>query len=105
MDPSIILLDEATSSLDTTTERKLQLTLSQLCEGRTTIAIAHRLSTITNADVILVLSEGRIVESGNHEELISREAGVYKSMWEAQSISLRDNHEVLCQCLHQEQTS
>lgn len=79
-DPAILILDEATSALDTASERLVQEALDKLMEGRTSIVIAHRLSTVRHADRILVLDQGRVVESGTHEELIANTDGLYHSL-------------------------
>jgi ATP-binding cassette, subfamily B, bacterial len=82
-DPAILILDEATSNLDTTSERLIQQSLDTLLAGRTTFVIAHRLSTIAHSDLILVIDDGRIVESGTHLELMAR-GGRYRDMVELQ---------------------
>src|SRR5271166_536972 len=81
--PPILVLDEATSALDSFTEREIQLALERVSRGRTTIVIAHRLSTVINADEILVLDKGVIVERGTHEALLAR-GGVYAALWSRQ---------------------
>jgi ATP-binding cassette subfamily B protein len=82
--PPILVLDEATSALDSRTEQAIQQTLDKVAESRTTIMIAHRLSTIVNADQIVVLDQGQVVERGTHEELLDR-AGVYADLWQRQA--------------------
>ena len=77
----ILLLDEATSSLDTESESLVQEAIKKLMKDRTTLVIAHRLSTIINADQIIVLDDGKIVESGNHERLLLKN-GIYKKLYE-----------------------
>ncbi len=83
-DPIILILDEATSSLDSESERLVQEALEKLLRGRTSLVIAHRLSTVRNADKIIVINEGRIVEHGTHNELMSNGKGLYKSLTELQ---------------------
>ena len=83
-DPPILILDEATSALDSESERLIQQALTRIMKDRTTFVIAHRLSTIRNADAILVIDGGRIVESGTHEELIRKPRGIYRKLHDLQ---------------------
>jgi ATP-binding cassette subfamily B protein len=83
-DPAILVLDEATSAVDTETELYIQRALDALTDGRTTVVIAHRLSTIRDADVILVLDGGRVVERGTHAELVDA-GGLYATLWGIQA--------------------
>lgn len=83
-DPKILVLDEATANIDTETEGLIQEGLAKMRQGRTTIAIAHRLSTIRDAELILVLDKGHIVEHGNHEILLAQN-GLYADMYKLQS--------------------
>jgi len=84
--PPIMILDEATSALDTESERSVQIALENMMRNRTSIVIAHRLSTIKNADLIIVMKKGRIVEQGNHNDLL-KQNGMYKKLVEMQSIA------------------
>lgn len=81
--PSMLILDEATSSIDTRTEIRIQKAFAAMMEGRTSFIVAHRLSTIQNADVILVMKDGHIIEQGNHKELLAK-GGFYKNLYESQ---------------------
>jgi subfamily B ATP-binding cassette protein MsbA len=86
----ILILDEATSALDNESEKLVQAALNNLMQDRTSIVVAHRLSTIKNADIIVVMDEGRIVETGTHTELINRD-GVYKKLYELSSLDAKEN--------------
>ena len=83
-DPKVLVLDEATANVDTETETLIQQGLKRLRKGRTTLAIAHRLSTIADADQIIVLDKGRIIERGNHEELLAKK-GYYYNLYTLQN--------------------
>jgi len=83
-DPPVVILDEATSAMDTNSERIVQATLDAATKNRTTIAIAHRLSTVVKADQILVVDDGKIVERGTHAQLLNKN-GVYKRLVASQN--------------------
>lgn len=87
--PKILILDEATSSVDTRTEIMIQRAMDKLTEGRTSFIIAHRLSTIRDADVILVMKDGDIVETGNHEELLAK-GGFYAELYQSQFADMKE---------------
>ncbi len=92
-DPKILILDEATSSIDTRTESQIQSAMDNLMKGRTSFIIAHRLSTIQNADLILVMDHGDIVEQGTHKELLQKENGFYKKLYDSQFEECEDEIE------------
>jgi ATP-binding cassette subfamily B protein len=81
--PPMLILDEATSSIDTRTEQKIQSAFNKMMKGRTTFVVAHRLSTIREADVILFVKDGQIVEQGNHTELLQKD-GYYAKLYRSQ---------------------
>ena len=83
-DAPMLILDEATSNVDSRTEQRIQKAMKHLMQGRTCFVIAHRLSTIQNADVILVVKDGRVIESGNHEALMQKQNGFYASLYNSQ---------------------
>jgi len=82
--PSILILDEATSSVDANSEQMIQFATEKITKGRTSIVIAHRLATIKQADKILVMDKGLIVEEGTHYELLEKENGYYKNLYDKQ---------------------
>jgi ABC-type multidrug transport system fused ATPase/permease subunit len=86
-DPKILILDEATSSLDTHSEALIQRALTRVMRGRTSFIVAHRLSTIVNADLIVVLDQGRVLEAGNHAQLMRLENGRYRHLYQTQTAS------------------
>ena len=92
-DPCVLILDEATSALDSRTEAAIQKTLRRARSGRTTLVVAHRLSTIADADQILVLKAGRIVERGAHHELVARQGGEYAALWRKQTRGARTDRQ------------
>ena len=83
-DPAILIMDEATSAVDTESEQEIQRALAHACKGRTTIAIAHRLSTLKNSDIIYVMDDGRVAESGSHEDLMVQD-GIYAKLVKIQT--------------------
>ena len=90
--PPVLVLDEATAAVDNETEAAIQRSLDRITASRTTLVIAHRLSTVRHADQIVVMEQGRIVESGHHDDLISRN-GSYANLWRVQA-GLRQNEEL-----------
>jgi len=87
-DPKVLVMDEATASVDPATEARIQTALAHLLQGRTSIVIAHRLATVRQVDRILVLHRGHLVEQGNHEALMQLEGGIYRTLFELQSAEI-----------------
>jgi ATP-binding cassette, subfamily B, bacterial len=83
-DPRVLILDDSTSSVDTETEASIRQALTQLMKGRTTFVIAHRIQSVMDADLILVLEHGRIVQRGTHDELVGQD-GIYRRIYQAQT--------------------
>lgn len=88
-DPPMLILDEATSSIDTRTEIRVQQAFNAMMKGRTSFIVAHRLSTIKEADIILVMRDGHIIEQGNHRELLERK-GFYSTLYNSQFSSVKN---------------
>jgi ATP-binding cassette subfamily B protein len=89
-DPAILILDEATAAMDTKTERKIQSALAEITKDRTTITIAHRLSTLRDADKLIVIEDGKLVEEGTSETLLAKEDGVYRKLYQLQLEALKN---------------
>jgi len=89
-DPKILILDEATAAMDTETEKRIQNAINSLTRGKTTIMIAHRLSTLRDADELIVIEDGRVVESGTHNDLLQKQDGVYRKLYTLQSEALKN---------------
>ena len=87
--PPMLILDEATSSIDTRTEMMIQEAFDQMMEGRTSFIVAHRLSTIRNTDTILVMKDGSIIEQGSHDELMKK-GGFYENLYNSQFVSVTE---------------